>query len=191
MTVCIIPHRFWKLLYSSARRCFTLSGSVWGAKKPEATSQIVIWENSWSNTGSWRMSLSASHSHEFRVKRLRQHRGKDTDWVKNDTCTAQTSAACVAFSVLSLTRLHLPWRGKQCPRSRCVQQFFQGPSLTHWDFWGLDQPQSCTEDSNCERGWSAARWSKRLRETSFCSGEPRRQRILRGFSLFPLFDCAY
>lgn len=82
--VSMIPHLLWKLLYSSARRCFTPSGSVWDAKKAEAILEADMCGNSGSKTGSRITSLSASHLHEFCVKRLQQHKGKDTDWVKND-----------------------------------------------------------------------------------------------------------
>lgn len=71
-----IPHLLWKLLYSSARRCFTPSGSVWDVKKAEAISEADTRGNSRSNAGNRMAPLSASHLHKFCVKRLHQHGGK-------------------------------------------------------------------------------------------------------------------
>lgn len=116
--------------------------------------------------------------------------GKDTDWVKNDPRIPQNTKKCHAWGifVLWLTRLRLSWLGKRCRHTRAVQTFLQGSSLFYLVVSGLHRPQSCTEDSSCERGRSAPlRWSRQLRETSFCSGEPRWCRVQRRFSQFPLF----
>lgn len=164
--ILIAPHLLWKLLYSSARRCFTLSGLVWNSKKAEAISKAHTWGNSRSIPGSWMASLSASHTHEFWAKRLHQNGGKDTDWVEKGKIN-QRCDKCGSFG-LSLTRPHPPWRDRQCRDSRGVQPLFQGCSSFHLVVCDLYKPQSCTEDSNCAAGRPAAvRWSKWLPETSF------------------------